>query len=397
MAEEKDLAQERKDELALCVEDANTKLTQIINNSVWFAYSKALAKSLVNELVKETTKRLEELKASNDLIQSTINALKKRFMTEWLNVIAVLKENAVKDNLGIIAQTIQQMESVKPIDMESKGITIDLIDNESELGVANAHITNLRDFMTDNDLGGSQRYTDYVNRLNNALVEIKNNLANGTLTLRDSKGRVKSIRNMAEIETRYKMITEDLKRNGVGLNDFVVASAHANASERCSWWQGKIFLVDLDINSRPMGQYRGTKPTQTVLGHIDGKPYYSLREACENGFLSFNCQHRLIKYYKGVKPPVFAVKEVSRLRDATIRQRNMENTIRKWKRQEKIADSKLVVTRTDPFTNQEEEMTEREYTILMSKYWQQRYRDFSEQQGLPRYEWRTRITQYEEL
>lgn len=397
MAEEKDLAQERKDELALCVEDANTKLTQIINNSVWFAYSKALAKSLVNELVKETAKRLEELKASNDLIQSTINALKKRFMTEWLNVIAVLKENAVKDNLGIIAKTIQQMESVKPIDMESKGITIDLIDNESELGVANAHITNLRDFMTDNDLGGSQRYTDYVNRLNNALVEIKNNLANGTLTLRDSKGRVKSIRNMAEIETRYKMITEDLKRNGVGLNDFVVASAHANASERCSWWQGKIFLVDLDINSRPMGQYRGTKPTQTVLGHIDGKPYYSLREACENGFLSFNCQHRLIKYYKGVKPPIFAVKEVSRLRDATIRQRNMENTIRKWKRQEKIADSKLVVTRTDPFTNQEEEMTEREYTILMSKYWQQRYRDFSEQQGLPRYEWRTRITQYEEL
>lgn len=397
MAEEKDLAQERKDELALCVEDANTKLTQIINNSVWFAYSKALAKSLVNELVKETAKRLEELKASNDLIQSTINALKKRFMTEWLNVIAVLKENAVKDNLGIIAQTIQQMESVKPIDMESKGITIDLIDSESELGVANAHITNLRDFMTDNDLGGSQRYTDYVNRLNNALVEIKNNLANGTLTLRDSKGRVKSIRNMAEIETRYKMITEDLKRNGVGLNDFVVSSAHSNPSERCQWWQGKIFLVDLDINSRPMGQYRGTKPTQTVLGHIDGKPYYSLREACENGFLSFNCQHRLIKYYKGVKPPVFAVKEVSRLRDATIRQRNMENTIRKWKRQEKIADSKLVVTRTDPFTNQEEEMTEREYTILMSKYWQQRYRDFSEQQGLPRYEWRTRITQYEEL
>lgn len=397
MAEEKDLAQERKDELALCVEDANTKLTQIINNSVWFAYSKALAKSLVNELVKETTKRLEELKASNDLIQSTINALKKRFMTEWLNVISVLKENAVKDNLGIIAKTIQQMESVKPIDMKSKGITIDLIDSESELGVANAHITNLRDFMTDNDLGGSQRYTDYVNRLNNALVEIKNNLANGTLTLRDSKGRVKSIRNMAEIETRYKMITEDLKRNGVGLNDFVVASAHANASERCSWWQGKIFLVDLDITSRPMGQYRGTKPNQTVLGHIDGKPYYSLREACENGFLSFNCQHRLIKYYKGVKPPVFAVKEVSRLRDATIRQRNMENTIRKWKRQEKIADSKLVVTRTDPFTNQEEEMTEREYTILMSKYWQQRYRDFSEQQGLPRYEWRTRITQYEEL
>ena len=394
MADREELAKERKDELALCVEDANTKLTQIINNSVWFGYTKTLAKSLVNELVRETTKRLEELKASSDLIQSTINALKKRFMTEWLQVIAILKENVNNDNLGIIAKTIQQMESVKPLDLKDKGITIDILDNE-KLGMTNAHVSNLRDFMTDNELGGSQRYTDYVNRINNALVEIKDNLANGTLTLKDSLGRTKSIRNMAEIETRYKMITEDLKRNGVGLNDFVVASAHANASERCSWWQGKIFLVDIDVNSRPMGQYKGTKPNQTVLGHIDGKPYYSLLQACENGFLSFNCQHRLIKYYKGVKPPVYAIKEVNHLRDATIRQRQMENTIRQWKRKEKLSDRVLKVNRTNPITGKMEQFTEYEWNVLNSKLWQQKYRAFSQRNGLPTYEWRTRITDYE--
>ena len=394
MADREELAKERKDELALCVEDANTKLTQIINNSVWFGYTKTLAKSLVNELVRETIKKLEELKASSDLIQSTINALKKRFMTEWLQVIAILKENVKNDNLGIIAKTIQQMESVKPLDLKEKGITIDILDNE-KLGMTNAHVSNLRDFMTDNELGGSQRYTDYVNRINNALVEIKDNLANGTLTLKDSLGRTKSIRNMAEIETRYKMITEDLKRNGVGLNDFVIASAHANASERCSWWQGKIFLVDIDVNSRPMGQYKGTKPNQTVLGHIDGKPYYSLLQACENGFLSFNCQHRLIKYYKGVKPPVYAIKEVNHLRDATIRQRQMENTIRQWKRKEKLSDRVLKVNRTNPITGKMEQFTEYEWNVLNSKLWQKKYRAFSQRNGLPTYEWRTRITEYE--
>jgi len=394
MADREELAKERKDELALCVEDANTKLTQIINNSVWFGYTKTLAKSLVNELVRETIKKLEELKASSDLIQSTINALKKRFMTEWLQVIAILKENVNNDNLGIIAKTIQQMESVKPLDLKEKGITIDILDNE-KLGMTNAHVSNLRDFMTDNELGGSQRYTDYVNRINNALVEIKDNLANGTLTLKDSLGRTKSIRNMAEIETRYKMITEDLKRNGVGLNDFVIASAHANASERCSWWQGKIFLVDIDINSRPMGQYKGTKPNQTVLGHIDGKPYYSLLQACENGFLSFNCQHRLIKYYKGVKPPVYAIKEINHLRDATIRQRQMENTIRQWKRKEKLSDRVLKVNRTNPITGKMEQFTEYEWNVLNSKLWQKKYRAFSQRNGLPTYEWRTRITEYE--
>ena len=394
MADREELAKERKDELALCVEDANTKLTQIINNSVWFGYTKTLAKSLVNELVRETIKKLEELKASSDLIQSTINALKKRFMTEWLQVIAILKENVKNDNLGIIAKTIQQMESVKPLDLKEKGITIDILDNE-KLGMTNARVSNLRDFMTDNELGGSQRYTDYVNRINNALVEIKDNLANGTLTLKDSLGRTKSIRNMAEIETRYKMITEDLKRNGVGLNDFVIASAHANASERCSWWQGKIFLVDIDVNSRPMGQYKGTKPNQTVLGHIDGKPYYSLLQACENGFLSFNCQHRLIKYYKGVKPPVYAIKEVNHLRDATIRQRQMENTIRQWKRKEKLSDRVLKVNRTNPITGKMEQFTEYEWNVLNSKLWQKKYRAFSQRNGLPTYEWRTRITEYE--
>ena len=397
MAEAKDLAKEKKDELALCVEDANTKLTQIINDSVWFAYNKLYAKTLVNNLIEETEKRLVELEASNDLITSTINALKKRFMTEWLQVIAILKQIEYKDNLGIIARTIQQMQSVENVQLKGlQGLTIDILDN-NELGIANARISNLRDFMTDNELGGSQRYTDYVNQLNNALVEIKDKLADGTLTLRDSKGRVKSIRNMAEIETRYKMITEDLRRNGVKKNDFLIASAHSNESERCSFWQGKIFLVDLDITSRPMGQYKGGTPPQTVLGHIDGKPYYSLLQACENGFLSYNCQHRLIKYYKGIKPPVFSPIQVDRLRDATIRQRQMENYIRKWKRQEKLADSSLMVKRIDPFTKQSVEMNERAYTTLMSKYWQKEYRDFSQRQGLPRYEWRTRITQYEEL
>ena len=185
---------------------------------------------------------------------------------------------------------------------------------------------------------------------------------------------------MAEIETRYKMISEDLKRQGVGQNEFVIGSSHSNASLRCSYWQGKIFLVDIDINSRPMGQFdKKHPPSPRVLGHIDGKPYYSLLEACENGFLSFNCQHRLIKYYKGIKPPVYSAIQINGLRNATIRQREMENTIRHWKRREKIA--------TTP--------EDRANAIAHSKEWQQKYADFSRIHGLPRYEWRCRITEYE--
>ena len=115
MAEEKGLAEERKDELALCVEDANTKLTEILNDAVMFAYNKAYAKSLVNQLIQDTTNRLQFLKASWDLIQSTINALKKEFMKQWLLIINILKKTQKEDNLGVIGKLINQMTTNKPL------------------------------------------------------------------------------------------------------------------------------------------------------------------------------------------------------------------------------------------------------------------------------------------
>ena len=375
-----EIAEEKRDELALVVETANTKLIKIIDDSIMFAYNKIYAKSLVNDLCNETKEQLEKLNASDYLIDNTIIALKKRFMVEWLNVIEILKKIENKGDLGIVGATIQQMTTETPLQMKGhKGITINVIDDG--VGIANAHITNLRDYMTDNQLGGSQRYVDYTGRIKLAFVSIKDRLADGSLTLKDRLGRVKSIRNMAEIETRYKLINEDFKRNGIKQNDFMVASAHGNCSERCSWWQGKIFIVDLDINSRPMGQYKGSQPTQTIKGYIDGKPYYSLYEACENGFLSFNCQHRLIKYYKGVQPPQYKASDIDKLRTETIRQRQIENYIRKYKRREKLANTP----------------EEYEKAVAYSKKWQQFYETYSRNHNLPRYEWRTRITEYEEL
>ena len=73
----------------------------------------------------------------------------------------------------------------------------------------------------------------------------------------------------------------------------------------------------------------------------------------------------------------------------------MENTIRHWKRKEKLSDRTLKVNRTNPITGQQEQFTEYEWNVLNSKLWQQKYRDFSKNNGLPIYEWRTRITEYE--
>ena len=385
---------EKEDKLALIVEEANTKVQEIINDAIMFGYSKIYAKSLIQNLVEETTKKLEKENASDYLIESTKIAILKAFMKGWLMVIAILEKNLNNDNLGVIGKLIEQMKTAnKPLILQAdKGISIDVFDNN--VGIAKAGIKNIRDYITDTELGGTSRFSNYKTMLQNTLIEVKNNIANGTLTLTDSLGRVKSIRNMAEIETRYQMINQDLLRQGIKQNEFVIASSHADASERCSWWQGKIYLMDLDINSRPMGQYHG-KPNQTILGYIDGKPYYSLLEACQNGFLSFNCQHRLIKYYKGAAPIQYNMVNVKNARNLTIRQRAMENTIRQWKRKEKLSDRTLKVNRTNPITGKMEQFTEYEWNVLNSKLWQDKYRNFSIRNGLPVYEWRTRITEYE--
>lgn len=415
-----------EDKLTLAVEESNTKLIEIINEAVLVGYSKAYAKAQVVNLIADTMKLLNDLGASDDLIQSTKLALERTFMKEWLQVIVILKESEKKDDLGLIGQQIARMETKAPLDLTSSkgGLVLDVVNEGKTLGIANAQINNIRDFITDSRLGGTSRYVDYKTLLSNTLMEVKDKLANGSLTLTDSLGRQKSVRNMAEIQTRYEMINQDLERQGVNLNDFVIASSHADASERCSWWQGKIYLMDLDISSRPFGQYKGGTPTQTILGYIDGKPYYSLLQACENGFLSYNCQHRLIKYYKGASPVKYDTISVKKARNLTIRQRQMENTIRHWKRKERLSSPKIEVHRKDaPYIEngmwysdgvptgilasehsislksigrtQRDTLSDRDYSVSMTNYWNDKYAQFSRENDIPEYRWRTRITEYE--
>lgn len=136
----------------------------------------------------------------------------------------------------------------------------------------------------------------------------------------DFTGR-NSLRNLAEMEVRYKDhldSIDNLKSKGVKL---VIASTHADCSQRCMPWQGRIFSLD--------GSY----------GTIDGRKYVPLENATDifyttkagrtykNGLLGFNCRHKLDEYtgqrYTRVS------EEISRKEYAiTLKQRAMEREIR---------------------------------------------------------------------
>lgn len=138
----------------------------------------------------------------------------------------------------------------------------------------------------------------------------------------DYTGR-NSLRNLAEMEVRYNDHLESieaLKKSSVKL---VVCSSHADCSERCAKWQGRIYSLD------------------HTYGKINGHYYVPLEEATDvwyttkagrrykNGLLGFNCRHYL-KEYTGELLPTVSEKERKKQYEITERQRTLERAARKW-------------------------------------------------------------------
>ena len=115
---------------------------------------------------------------------------------------------------------------------------------------------------------------------------------------------------------------EDFKRRGIKL---VICSTHADCSERCAPWQGKVYSLD--------GTYGTTD---------DGRPYQPLENATDifyttkagktykNGLLGFNCRHFLIPYKSGYRFPKPNKVQEEREYAITEEQRRLERNVRQW-------------------------------------------------------------------
>ena len=141
----------------------------------------------------------------------------------------------------------------------------------------------------------------------------------------DVSGR-NTLRNRAEMEVRYRAHLdgiEEMKAQGVRL---VICSTHADCSERCRPWQGRVYSLD------------GTRGRTD-----DGRSYVPLEEATDiyyttkagktykNGLLGFNCRHFLVPYKSGYRFPKPNAAEERREYEITREQRRLETVVRKWR------------------------------------------------------------------
>lgn len=143
----------------------------------------------------------------------------------------------------------------------------------------------------------------------------------------DVSGR-NSLRNRAEMEVRYHGHIDNIDQLRQEGHKLVIASTHADCSDRCSYWQGKVYSLDGTSGTTPDG--RGYQPLEnaTDIWYTTkaGKRY-------KNGLLGFNCRHYLVAYKDGYRFGKMNPQQERKEYEITKRQRELERDVRYWRTQ----------------------------------------------------------------
>lgn len=158
---------------------------------------------------------------------------------------------------------------------------------------------------------------DYIKQVESAWRDLANSEA------KDSYSDRVSLRNVAEMSERYKKKQEEITDLIESGKDLVWISTHANCSERCQPYQGRLY----SMRGRT-GEIDGVKfvPLSTATDvYVTTKSGKTYKNGCISGF---NCRHTLTPYRKGNKPIEVSAKTIETYRKIEETQRAMEREIR---------------------------------------------------------------------
>lgn len=158
----------------------------------------------------------------------------------------------------------------------------------------------------------------YIGRVKTALNSMAQVQA---LDPNDFTGR-NSLRNLAEMQVRYERHQEEIQ----GFKDknvkLVVCSAHADCSDRCAEWQGRVYSMDGSEGYTEDGRHYVPLERATDV-------YYTTKagRTYKNGLLGFNCRHKLYEYKEGMAIPQLSAEDRKREYAITLKQREMERGV----------------------------------------------------------------------
>lgn len=163
---------------------------------------------------------------------------------------------------------------------------------------------------------------DYVRKVNAVYTQLASEDAPDP---DDISGR-NSMRNRAEMEVRYEYHQDEIKAFKDKGTKLVVCSSHADCSDRCFPWQGKVYSLDGTSGKTSDGRKYVPLETATDVFYTTkaGKTY-------KNGLLGFNCRHKLYEYVPGMGIPKVSRAEQQKENKLNTKQRAMEKTVREWR------------------------------------------------------------------
>lgn len=338
-------------------------------------------------LVTNAEVRIKELILSNRFNGDN----KKEIEKEILKIIQetaskinnpILKQQAIR-SLKINAQkwfyeTDIKFKKIKKYVSNAFGSVYSLpIGNDGSVNLSQFD-TSFRDKITLSKQAGVPLIKDY----DKAIKQTIKSLSSQPTEYVDKNGKKMSLRNLAEMKTRYDKTLEDVsklkekaKNNKDEYADLVWTSSHSDCSLRCQPYQGRLFSI-----SGKTGVINGIKytPLDEALAGLKGDG---------NGIISgYNCRHTLIPY-NGEKqgPREYSSKEIAKERAINQKQRYMERNIRNAKVEEKLL--RRIGTKESLQQAKELRLKWRKETI--------KYQSFSLKNGRAYYLWRTRITEDE--
>ena len=138
-----------------------------------------------------------------------------------------------------------------------------------------------------------------------------------------------SLRNRAEIEVRkqaQKDAIDGFKARGIVL---VICSTHADCSERCRPYQGRVYSLDGTRGRTDDG--RDYVPLEEATNNPRDSYVTKAGKVWQNGLLGFNCRHFLVEYENGYYFPKPNVAEERKEYLITQTQRRLEENVRKWR------------------------------------------------------------------
>lgn len=363
---DKELAKKQKlNWQALLIEETQTELKKLIQDLVLSGASFGLIKKKVQELVKKCVDELE-LDSLKVVAERSLLTFAGRVYTITNRTFAGL---TLRD-VGVLSAVASGNTDYDKIKRVQEIMTRD-VRHAYNWGVPLE--TYAKDYMKMieqrvNDLAKLEAKEDYTTNV--------------------------SLRNIAEIQVREEWREKELQDMVDKGVDLVWIVPHANCSERCQPFQGKLYSIS--------GKY----------GEIDGIKYEPLTNATDiyettksgkvykNGCLSgFNCRHTIKEYKDKNKPIEIPAEVVDKQREVNNKQRYLERGVRAWRdvavQYKGLLGSgvKEIVTYTEKHPEGRTLNVKAKYVEARNKAieWNRRYVDYSRTNNVPYYPDRVKI------